>query len=229
MRTWIQLTAEKAHTLYRVPTKIAAADNNAFFGLVHHSLDLDGPWPLVAFLQDDAYSGVIAFHIFSVLPEALEFEGFNPLTEKGGYLSLKRQEVAGLIDLLRLYAQRLPSMRKIEQKMFGKIEDSELADFHLHPEWSPNTKRDHYYQVYDPLVELRKNSTATILIFSTGHTGPSEAPSNLFFQIGRFPKQALQDASFTPLDHSLARINLDRSGMQELASLLEACLDHLAD
>jgi hypothetical protein len=227
MSTWIQLSTDKVHTFYRVPIEVAAADDNTFFGLEHHPLDLDGPWPLLAFLQDSAHPGVVMFHIFSIPPEALEFEGFNPLADRGGYLSLERQELVDLVSLLRACAQRLPPAHKSDQKMFRRIEASELADLHLHPEWFPNTKRYHYYQVYDPLAETRENSTATILILSTGHTGPPQALSNLYFKIASFPLQALQNPSFTPLDHSLARIHLDRSGIQELASLLQAQLDHL--
>jgi hypothetical protein len=108
--------------------------------------------------------------------------------------------------------------------MFRKIEDSRLADFHLHPEWFPNTKRYYYYQIHDPLAESMESDTATILILSTEQTGPLQAPWYCF-QIAQFPRQALRNPSFTPLDHALARIHLDRNGMQELASLLQTRLN----
>jgi hypothetical protein len=227
MKSWIQLFADTVHTYYGVPIEVATGEDNTFFGLEHHPLDLDGPWPILALLQDRVRPDVVIFQVFSVLPEALELESFNPLTGKGGYLSLNQQELAGLVSLLQMYAQQLPPARRSTQSMFGKIEDSRLSDFHLHPEWFPHTKRYHYYQIYDPLAESTESSIDTILILSTGHTGPPEVPSNLFFQIAQFPKQALQDQSFTPLDHALSRIHLDRSGMQELASLLQAHLDQL--
>jgi len=107
--------------------------------------------------------------------------------------------------------------------MFKQIEDSKLADFRLHPEWFPGSKQYHYYQVYDPLTEMEENITGTILIFSIDPI----APSRLFFQVVSFPLQKLQDGSFNPLDDALARIHLDRNGMQELTSLLQTHLDHI--
>lgn len=227
MTTWIQLTKDKSHSFYRVPIELAEADDNNFFGTEHHPLDIDGPWLFLAFLRNRDQPRVFTFQIYTIEAEALEFEGFNPLAETCGALSLNRQALADLASLLLMYAQRLPPVNNISQKMFEQIEDSRQTDLHLHPEWFPNSRDYCYYQTYDPLGESRADSIATILVLSTGQC--SQPPSRLYFKIAQFSLDALQDPSFDPLDYSLPRINLDRSGMQELAGILEVQLANLVD
>lgn len=223
MKTWIQLSHNKAHTFYRVPLKIARADHNNFYGMKHNPYDTDGPWPLIAFLQDETSPNILIFQIYSIPPQALEFEEFNPLTEPGGNLSLTKQELVDLIELLEKYTQRLPLFNAKSQKMFKKIEDPELTTFRLHPEWFPRTKRYHYYQIYDPLNQSNKNTNETILILSID----SLVLSHIFFRIVSFPLKELRNSSFNPLRDALARIHLDRNGLQELASLLRERLSDL--
>ncbi len=168
MTTWIQLTKDKTHSFYRVPLELAEAGDNDFFGTEHHPLDIEGPWPFLAFLRNRDQPRVFTFQIYTIEAEALEFEGFNPLAETCGALSLNRQALADLVSLLLMYAQRLPPVNNISQKMFKQIEDSRRTDFHLHPEWFPNSRDYYYYQTYDPLGESRADSIATILVLSTG-------------------------------------------------------------
>jgi hypothetical protein len=228
METWIQLSADEARTFYSIPIELAMKDGNSFFGLKHHPLDLDGPWPLLAFLQDKNHPDVVTFHASRILPEVQELEGFNPLLETrvGGHISLKRENLVGLVNLLREYSLQLSVIQQNNEKMFKKIEDSELLNFHLHPERFASSKRLHYYQVYNPLEGLEKNST-TILIFSTRYTGSQNVPSALSLKIASFPLKNLQNPSFNPLENSLPQVHLDRSGMQELSSLLHWQLVHL--
>jgi len=225
MKIWIKPSPKLAHNFYRIPSEIAMGDDNIFYGMEHHPYDLDGPWPLLAFLQNKEYPNVATFHIYNVHPSDLEFESFNPLVRRvRGYLTLKHQALTGLIDILREYSQRLSSTPNKRQKMFRSIQGTELADLHLHPEWFPKSKKNHYYQIYDPLVKKEKYTIATILILSIDRT----VPSVLFFKIVSFPLGKLQNPSFTPLDDSLARINLDRNGMEELITLLQMQLGRLA-
>jgi hypothetical protein len=225
MGNWIQLAPKLVHNFYCVPFEIATAEGNTFFGMERHPCDLDGPWPFLALLRDNLRPDIVTLHIFNLVPEALEFDGFNPLTETGGSLTLEHKGLVDLVSLLREYAQQLPATHESDHKMFKKIEDSEASDFHLHPEWFPNSRRYHYYQNYNPLDRSNGSSAVTILILSLGPT--QQATSRLSLKIASFPLQKLQDPSFNPLDDSLARIHLDRNGMQELAALLRAQLDHL--
>ena len=225
MKAWIRVAGEKAHSFYAVPLEVAAAEGNTFFGLEHHPFDIDGPWPFLAFLKDTAHPNIVTFCIFTIPPEALEFEGFNPLTETGSHLSLDSQTLASLVDLLQNYAVRLPPAES-DQKVFKALEAITIADFRLHPEWFPDSERYHYLQAYDPLGEKEKNPTVTVLILSTKRARTPQAAFRLSLKIASFPPQKLQDPSFNPLDHALPQIRLDRNGMQELAFLLQERLDH---
>ena len=226
MPAWIQLTAEKAHTFYRVPMALAETDGNFFYGAAHHPRDADGPWPLVAFLQERDQPGVITFQLYTMEAEELEVEEFNPLARPCGHLSLEREALSELVKLLLSHAAKLTPARSDVRKMFRQIEDLHLADFALHPEWFPDSRDQYYYQIYDPLEEAGEKSTQTILIFSTGQT--SQSSSRLYFKVAHFSMQSLQQPSFDVLDDSLPRINLDRGGMEELARLLEGQLIYLA-
>ena len=226
MPAWIQLTAEKARSFYRVPMELAEPDDNFFYGAPHHPRDAEGPWPLLAFVQDRDQPGVITFQLYTIEAEDLEVESFNPLVQPCGYLNLDREALADLVKLLLSYATKLTPRRSEVRQMFRQIDDLKLADFGLHPEWFPDSRDQHYYQIYDPLEEPSAKSSQTILIFSTGQT--SQSSSRLYFKVAHFSLQSLQEPSFDILDDSLPRINLDGAGMEELARLLERQLVNLA-
>ena len=220
MTSWIPLPKETAHSFYRVPLELASAEENSFFGFEHHPLDTDGPWPFLAFLKSENQPGVLTLQIFTIEAEALESKNFNPLTEICGYLSLNRRQLLDLVRLLRSYAERLPPPRAESQEMFKPIEKVRLKAFRLRSPLLPDSRDYFYYQTYDPAHEPTRESIATLLIFSAGQS-PRPPPLALYFKIARFPLKALEEASFNPLDHSLPRIHLNRSGMEELARLLE--------
>jgi hypothetical protein len=225
MKAWIRIPGEKAHSFYAVPLDVATAEGNAFFGLEHHPLDIDGPWPFLAFLKDATHPNVITICIFSILPEYLESEGFNPLTETGSHLSLDSQTLVSLVDLLQNYAARLLSTES-SQKAFKTLEAKTIADFRLHPERFPGTEQHYYLQAYDPLGEAKKNQTVTVLTLTTERISDPRDAFRLSLKIASFPLQKLQDPSFKPLEHALPQVRLDRNGLQELASLLQERRDH---
>ena len=226
MPAWIQLPAEKAHSFYRVPLALAATDCNSFYGAAHHPRDADGPWPLLALLGQRDRPGVVTLQLYTIEAEQLEFEAFNPLARPGGYLRLDRASLTELVKLLSSYAAQLNPGPNDDRQMFRQIDHSGLADFRLYPEWFADSRDQYYRQIYDPLDESGTTSTQTILIFSTGQS--SHSASRLYFKIAQCPRQALRQPSFDILDDSLARINLHRGGMDELARLLEGKLENLA-
>ena len=226
MPAWIQLSREKTHSFYRVPLALTETDHNVFYGAEHHPRDADGPWPLLAFLQERNRSDVVTFQLYTIEAEELAVEAFNPLAQSRGYLSLDREALTELIKLLLSYVPKLTPGPGQVREMFRQIDDPKLPDFGLHPEWFPDSQDQYYQQLYDPLAESSVKSTQTILIFSTGQ--PSQSSSRLYFKVAHFSQQALLDPSFEILDDSFPRINLDRSGVKELARLLEAQLANLA-
>ena len=205
-----------------MPLALSESSGNVFYGTEHHPHDSDGPWPLLAFLQHRDRSDIMTFQLYTIEADELAAESFNPTTQPCGYLSLDQEALTELAALLRSGATRLTRGRGAAQKMFRRIDNSELAGFKLHPEWFPDSTGQYYSQIYDPLEESRESFNRTILIFSAGKTR-----SRLYFKVAHFSRQALQNPSFDILDDSLPRINLDRDGMIELAYLLDGQLLNL--
>jgi hypothetical protein len=215
MANWILLSPEKAHSLYRVPLVLAAADRNYFYGTQHDPRDGDGPWPLAALLCDRPH--VITLQIYTIEAEERAMASFNPITQSGGYLNLERGHLMELARLVYAYAAKLPLGTNEVGRMFRQIDPSKLPDFGLHADQFPDSRDRYYHQTYDPLDEEEKaRSTQTVLICSSGQG----SRSRLYFKIAQFPRQALKQPSFDVLDNSCARVNLDRGGADELARLL---------
>lgn len=225
MPAWIQLSRETTHSFYRVPLELTETDLNAFYGAEHHRRDTDGPWPLLAFLQERKRPDVLTFQLYTIEAEELAMEAFNPLNQPRGYLSLDRESLTKLLDLLSSYATKLSPGRHGDRQVFRRIEDSKLTDFGLHPEWFPDSQDRYYQQLYDPVDESTVKSAQTILIFSTGQ--PSQSSARLYFKVAQFAQQRLFQPTSGILDDSFARINLDRRGLVELVHLLEAQLQKL--
>ncbi len=226
MPAWIQLSREKTHSFYRVPLALAETDLNVFYGAAHHPRDTDGPWPLLAFLQARDRSDVTTFRLYTLEAEELAVEAFNPLAQPRGYLSLDREALRDLATLLLSCVTKLAPGRRETRQMFRQIDDSRLPDFRLHAEWFPGSQDRYYEQVYDPLDESSAKSSHTILIFSTGQ--PCQSSDRLYFKVAHFSQDALLDPSFETLDDSFPTVNLDRSGLEQLAHLLEGQLVNLA-
>jgi hypothetical protein len=220
MTTWIQLSADTAHGLYQVPLDIASMENNTFWGMEPFPMTsvfaMDGPWPFLALLRNPDRPDVVTFQICTIQPEALEFEGFNPLTTILGYLALDKQAWADLVRLLESYAEQSMPECKNHQKAFSEIRGKQVVDFLLHPEWFPDSEKYYYQQSREPLAETGIEEVTTILILSISQ----DRPPRSFLRIAQFPLRALQDPAFTPLDHAIGKVDLDVCGLQELATLL---------
>jgi hypothetical protein len=219
---WIRLTPERAQSLYGVPTELATAAENIFFDMpIELPREYDVPRPLLAIIQDEKHRNIVTLHIKTIHPETWEYQGMlpNPLSvDIGGYLSLDQESLSDLIAILSTYQEQHFDMSNENRIAFEKIQDLRLKDFRFHPEWLPNTKQNHYIQVYDPLKRNNDDSVVTILILSK-----SVGFSNTHFKISQFPSQALQDPRFMPLyQGGRSRIDLDRNSMQELIALLRA-------
>lgn len=224
--TWKRLSADEAQAVYRVPLGQAAADGNAFYGIVRDPRDADSPRPLLSLLRHSDLPAIVTMQIYTIEDEELSVATFNPLARPCGYLSLDHEALAGLVSVLDACAGQLtPSSSGGSCRMFRKLADAELERFGLHPEWPSDTVDEHHAQVRDPLAERGESASETVLILSAGDRGPH---CRLYFKIAHFPRQALERPGFDVLDDSLARIHLDRDGIRELARLLEARLAGMA-
>ncbi len=223
---WIRLTSEQAQAAYGINAEITNAEENIFFGV---SIDLqreyDNDRPLLALLRNKRHPSIVTLLIKTIHPESWEREGklLNPLSSTiGGYLELDKEGMASLIDLLLSYQKQLSFQPDERHQEFRKLKDAELGDFRLHPEWFPNTRREHYIQVYDPLVDSDVNATTTIVIL-----GKEIGFSTISLKIIQFLLEKLQSPHFEPLKQSHSKINLDRNGIQELIALLQNHMKYL--
>lgn len=227
---WTKLSVGTASGNYRVPIELAKKEENSFYGTQRHPEsnphDMDGPWPFLAFLRSEQRPNVFTFHIHTLTIEMIEYEGFDPVTDFGSGLRLKKQALVDLIDLLATHEQQLEPENISSEKMFRRLDSEEAVEYRLHPEWFPETIRFYYKQIYNPLTYPDDDSLITIIKLATSQSLPSPY---LHFSIHQFPPQKLQDPSFEPLDFSYARINLDKKGFQELRDLLKEQLANLAD
>jgi hypothetical protein len=224
MPTWILLSPDKAHSLYRVPSALAAADGNYFYGMQHDPRDGDGPWPLVALLRAEGSAQTITLQIYTIEAEERALASFNPLTQSGGSLSLDKTSLTALAEMLSSVSAQGPLRMTSHRQMFQRLGPSQLVDLGFRTKSLADEADRYYRQVYDPLAPLETGET--ILIFSAGQS--SRTSLRLYFKIAQFSRDALTDPSFDVLDDSIARINLDGAGARELARLLEAESTRLA-
>jgi hypothetical protein len=221
---WIKIAPPQAQLLYGIPARIADDEKNVFFGTpidLTHGYDV--PRPLLVFLQNNENPDIVTLHIQTIEPETWEHRGMlpNPLMIEGGILNLDKTGLNGLLGILSSYQEQLTPKSLPNQQMFKPIESWKLPEFRLHPDWFPNTRQEHYIQVYDPLIEPN-DSTITILILSQ-----DIGFLTLSLEIRQFSSLALQDPRFEPLYRGHSRVNLDRNGIQELQVMLQDQVDNL--
>jgi hypothetical protein len=74
----------------------------------------------LAFLRSENQPGVSTFQIFTIEAEALESEGFIPLTETCGYLILNKRQLLDLVHLLLSKAEGLAPLHTDHQGCLGE-------------------------------------------------------------------------------------------------------------
>ncbi len=209
--TWIQLTSKQAQSLYGIPTEAANATENTFFGTpINLPYDYDVDRSLLAFLRNKELPDIATVYIKTIHPESWENNKEmlpNPLlTTLGGYLNLDKEALTNLIAIISAYQAQL-SYTSSNRQTFKNIKGSNLTE---------------YFQAYDPLTDTSADSIITILNLSR-----TVGFSTVFLKIMQFSLQELQDPKFQPLDRGQSRVNLDRSGFQELAILLQKQIELL--
>ena len=219
MSIWRKISFDEAVSFFRIPIEVAKVAENSFYSKPFNPFDSDGPWPLIILLSNEEIPGIISLQLCSVFPEALEYPNFNPLTDPGGFITLDRESLTELNGLLNGIREQLVHGEKGTKRIFKVLSKQKLEEFRLNPDLFPSSRIEYYYQSRDPLAKLSDFQTETILIFSTGRRNIH--PAELFFQILHFRNDALDDNEFNPMDHSLAKVNLDNDGLSEIISLLQ--------
>jgi hypothetical protein len=225
---WKQITRKQAHTLYGIPADIANLAENIFFGTpIELPYNYDEPRPLVAFLHNREQSDVVTMYIKTIHPESLENDNgilsnvlWLPI---GGYLNLDEESLVGLVEILFTYKTQFMTEPVEERRFLQNVDSTEFTKYHLHPEWFPNSKQEYYIQAYDPLTTPAIPQTITLLNFSR-----TIGFASIHFAITQFQTHDLQNPNFSPFEHGFSRINLNTTGIKELAMLLQKQKDRLA-
>lgn len=231
MKPWEQLSADQVHALYKIPQIISYADDNVFYsnGRMPGGPYDDGPWPLIAFLRNSGDQRHVTVQVCTVHFEFLNGPGdSNPLSETfSGYLTVNKKELIHFNQLLRGLSLAWPSTGKMDDKCFTIIEESEFDYYHLRPKNHPKSDRLQYKQ--KSFFE-RGDERMCIITISCGPVfGPYVKLGEhlrFTFEFRQFYKSKLEDPSFTPLDHDLSKIDLDRQGLQELAAIFEYTIEY---
>jgi len=213
------MSIDEAISFFRIPVEVAQAEENSFYSNIINPFDSDGPWPLIIFLGNKGFPGIMTLQISSIFPEALEYPDFNPLADPGGFIVLERESLNGLIGLLSNAEEQLAYKEQGSRKVFKALSKRELYEFRLNPDLFSSSKIEYYHQSRNPLAKQSDFSSETLLIFSGGSI--ETHPAKLHFQILNFGKDKLDDDKFNPMNDSLAKVILDRQGLHELISLLE--------
>ena len=227
MKEWFPLSGEEAHDLYAVPSKVALDERNMFYwGRARpDSRDLDGPYLLIALIAHPE-KGLCTLYTKSLDAEFQECEDFDPLSESfGDYLDLPKRRGEEFIVILTEYANRLKSAMPPAQDMFRRIPHAELP-FQLDAYILKHSEQTVYLQQFDPLYQGEKTELTTYLWVTTSISRPRH---KLGFSIKQFDRRQIKKGTRDiDLDNiSIARINLDKRGMQELCRLLQRHLSSL--
>jgi hypothetical protein len=218
MEIWSRLTPHQAYSRYRVSKDAAEAKGNAFYGMKHQveNVPYDTPWPFWALVKCSEVPDSVMLSICTIESEALEFEGFDPLNDRGGYLWLRKQELLTFAELIKEHAAQM-ELSEIggRDSTFRKLSSVEAGQFRLRPDWFDEI--DFYLKVREGLDGEEKDKLETIITFSP----KGKFTRHLTFGIMQFPSNSLRFPSFNMLDDSLSKIYLDKVGMEDLASLLQ--------
>lgn len=228
MSNWFKLTVRQAHH-FQIPWEIAAAPENLFYStsLLDNLYDAD-PWLLLAFRRRPERPFVTTFQPCTVKRAFIhEVDGFNPLQEPaGGALLLSRQELSGLVRLLTRTAQEMSPRRPQTSATFELLDTDAWASFHVTPPPALAARQLVFLQIADPLADLREETAVSLIILTLPPVGVIHrgyhrpAPPRFELKLRQFPLTALQDPAFSPLQDAVSRIDLDRSGLFDLAMLL---------
>ncbi len=227
---WERLTPGEAHGAYCVPKNAAFDSRNFFYGTqpkaMSNRFDMDGPWPLIAFLHQASNLNIVTLHLNNLFPEFTESENFNSLENNIGGLAFYKEELSDFIALLRLHSGYLPMTPELSSPIFQIMHTNDPVWRRFHPEWLPQTNLGLYRQLLEPLEGLQKTKNITIVRISRDIID-SPAPNSIYFSIASFSETSLDDPNFNPLDAAIARINLNRQGLVELSDLLESEVDFI--
>lgn len=235
MNIWFKLSPRQAHH-FQVPWSVANSSNYHFYSTtsLDNLYDAD-PWILLSFQQQSKRESVITFRPSIVRRQYInEFDAYNPLAmAPGDSLTVTRQELSGLTELLTSYAQHMTPRRQEGSATFERVAVEEWPHFHIYPDPITTVRQRVYLQVIDPLADLRQETAVSLLIVTLppinaiyrGYRRQS-APR---FQITlcQFPLYQLHDPDFSPLVQGKEQLDLDRTGFYDLALLFESLLTEL--
>lgn len=233
MNIWFKLSPDQVQD-YQVPDPIANAPTNSFYSTTPLSnLYHDGPWLLLSFQAMAKRPFVVTFQPCAVEFSFInEFKAFNPLsTAAGGKITLIREEMNGLVELLNSYAAQMPTGKPRAFNTFEQIEPAQWENFHIYTNLHLTARQRVYLQVHDPAADLRDESLVSMIVVTIPPVGATtrgfrrHEVTQYTIAFRQFSLSQLSDPKFSPLEQAVSRIELDRYGLIELALLLQDILE----
>lgn len=241
MGLWQILTPEKACLSYKIPKELASNPQNVFYGGKYqpnsNSFEMDGVWPLIAFLFHPLEKDIVILHICTVdgdLLELLDIKNRTPFDYPNGqYLNLTKEELSEFINLLQYHSELLKEKENTNGKIFNLIPNANLATLGINDEKFRTgldysfTKQEYYHQRVAPVTYGKNNEIFTLLSF-TAEASPNR--KGLLFRICEINKDFTKRPNFSYFDMlntALGRIVLDKQGIKELQNLLKQQLEYL--
>jgi hypothetical protein len=215
MTTWIQCTGQTILQTFGIQFDSTRRCFERARDVGSHG----GPWSFLLFVTEPTQLDMLTLCIATFDDEFLD-AGFIPFTNQGGYVTLSRQEILGLIEVLEMQAALLSEAQPDTEPVFRELDSSDYAYYHLHPEWFPHSNQQ-YYQLIDNNTSTKVGDNITLLSFST-HRNFSN--NELSFSITCFPDTSLYNTNFNPYDDGKPRINLNRTSIRALIELLREYL-----
>ena len=216
MNKWTRLSPDEAHKLFRIPPQEARKENNAFYSIPpfpYTDNSFDGPWPLLSFLSILNSDRALTFQIDVVEEMFLADENFNPLEDDAGYLYVDKAELIDLADLLRSKASNFKGNNSHTEPTFMEISGQDLESWGVKDIYSPREHQRFFRQIRS--VTGHNKESVTILMCVVDTANPTPYFGIHIYQI-TLNNELLQSYQY----RTFGRLDLDRQGLEELASIL---------
>jgi hypothetical protein len=219
---WHKLTPEQANKLYLFPKELAYNPDNSFYGSSSYpfsnQFNIDGPWPTFGFVTDSNNPGMVTLHAYDILPEYLEFDAFDLLSEGRSGIKLNKDALESLLSVLTLQGSFLRENPHVQDAHFLKLQADEPLALKFRPEWFKNMRLDFYLQLsHETITEHTNSKTPTVIVIGRNKVSPN---NYIDFTVAKFPDNASEESNFIPWDKALAQITLDKAGIDALKALL---------
>lgn len=223
MSDLVKLTAKEAIRLYQVNKGIAEQPSYHFYSspnMPRSEFD-DDPWSLIAISEGQRVQDNTSIQLCTVHQEFLEFDDFDPLTDPFcGYINLNANRLTQIGKILLSHSVVSENFKQTTGVVNNvqRIEEAQFDYYHLNHYNFPQSHRLYW------LFHDHENPAIIKLVSCSGSIvlGPYVQPQDrlrYLLDFREFHEKRFSESKFTPLDHALSKITLNRKEIVELVSI----------